>query len=181
MNILKDKKFLWFIAKFLLIFCGLYFGTLAVIGLAAPGKLYSPFIEKYLDYVGWLKQSMIWSVHHISSWLGYETYQEPDYVIRIVKGKAVKIAMDCVGYGVYSFWMAYIIANDGRWVKKLAWVAGGLLLLWMINSARISMVLVYMQQKKPMPLGIDHHTWFNIVAYIVIFGMIAAFERRKDN
>lgn len=179
MSILKDKKFIQFLLKFLLLFALFYFGTLAVIGLAAPGGKHSPFVQNYLDYVSWIKQSILWGVGKIVSWNGYETYVLPDFVIRIKNGAAVKVAMSCVGYGVYSFWAAYVIANDGGWIKKLAWVCGGLLLLWVINITRISLFLLAIQQGKQMPFGIDHHTWFNIVAYLAIFGMIVLFEKRK--
>lgn len=123
----------------------------------------------------------MWSVGIISGWAGYDTFTMPDYIVRIKNGAGVMIAMGCVGYGVYSFWAAYVLANDGKWIKKLLWVVGGLLLLWIINSIRISLVLLTLQQKKQMPLGIDHHTWFNVVAYLVIFGMIWVYEKRKVN
>ena len=181
MNLLKDKIFLIFVAKFLLLFALFYFGTLAVIGLAAPGGLYSPFVEKYFDYVSWIKQSLSWAVRLIAGWMGYETMTLPDYIVRIKNGAGIKIAMDCVGYGVYSFWAAYIIANRGSFVKKLLWVCGGLLALWMINVLRISFFLLSLQKAQPMPLGIDHHTWFNIVAYIFIFAMIGLYEKGRKN
>ncbi|RYY11399.1 MAG: exosortase/archaeosortase family protein [Chitinophagaceae bacterium] len=173
-----DKKFLWFVIKFLLLFGVLYVGTLGVIGLAAPGKYYSPFVAQYLDYVSWIKNSLMWSAGIFCGWFGYETYQMPGFILRIKSGAGVLIAMSCVGYGVYSFWTAYVIANDGNWRKKFLWVTGGLLLLWIINSIRIAMVLISIHEKRPMPLGIDHHTWFNIVAYIFIFSMIWLFERQ---
>ncbi len=180
MNVLKDKKFIRFAVKFLLLFCTFYFGTLAVIGLVAPGGLYSPFIEKYFDYVSWIKQSLIWAVKNVAHWSGYETFVRPDFVISSYNA-SIKIAMDCVGYGVYSFWAAYVIANDGSWIKKTLWVLGGLLLLWIINAGRISLFFLVLQKNKSMPFGIDHHTWFNIIAYIAIFGMIFLFEKRKSN
>lgn len=180
MSIFKDKKFIRFTVKFLLLFCAFYFGTLAVIGLAAPGGIYSPFVEKYLDYVSWIKQSLIWAVKNVAHWSGYETIVRPDFVISSYNA-SIKIAMDCVGYGVYSFWAAYVIANDGSRIKKTLWVVIGLLLLWTINAGRISLFFLALQKNKPMPFGIDHHTWFNIIAYIAIFGMILLFEKRKSN
>ena len=174
-----DKKFIWFVVKFLVLFGIFYFGTLAVIGLAAPGKYYSPFIEQYLDYVSWIKQSLIWGVRQLSAVFGYETFTQPNFTVRVKGGAAVLIAMNCVGYGVYSFWAAYVIANDGKLWGKIPWVIGGLLLLWIINVIRITAVLIALQKGKAMPLGIDHHTWFNIVAYGFIFLMIWMFERKQ--
>lgn len=180
MSLLKDKKFTGFLIKFLLFFCIFYYGTKAVIGLAAPGGMHVAFIEKYADYVSWLKQSMLWSVGIMSGWAGYGTTVLPGFIIKINNGAGVLIAMSCVGYGVYSFWAAYVIANSGSWQKKLSWALGGLFFLWLINSIRITLVLIALQLRKPMPFGVDHHTWFNIVAYIAIFGMIWMFERKQS-
>jgi exosortase/archaeosortase family protein len=73
--------------------------------------------------------------------------------------------------------VAFVVANKGRWVKKLIWVVGGLLALWFINTVRITLVLVAINKGWPMPLGIDHHTWFNICAYLLIFLMIWLYDR----
>ncbi|MFT3980962.1 MAG: exosortase/archaeosortase family protein [Ferruginibacter sp.] len=179
MSILKDRQFIRFVVKFLLLFGLFYLGTLAVIGLATPGGIYTPFVEKYFDYVSWIKQSLSWGARKVVSMAGYSTTMLPDYTIRTENGALIKIAMNCVGYGVYSFWAAYIIANHGSFIKKLVWVVGGLLTLWLINVLRIGFFLLALQQRKEMPLGIDHHTWFNIVAYLFIFGMIWLYEKQQ--
>jgi len=181
MTILKDKQFTIFLAKFLGIFACLYLGTLLVIGLAAPGGLYSPFVEKYFDYVTWIKQSLSWATRIVVGWFGYETYTLPGFIVRMVNGGGVLIAMDCVGYGVYSFWAAYVIANKGTWLLKITWVIGGLFFLWIINVCRISFLLISIHKGKNFPLGWDHHTWFNIVAYVFIFGMIWLYERKEKD
>ena len=178
MHFLKDKKFIYFVLRFLLLFACFYYGTLAMIGLAAPGGYHSVFIEKYLDYVSWLKYSLMYAVKLILWIGGMPTYFAPDYVIRIVNGRGVKIAMDCVGYGVYSFWAAYVMANEGTFKRKLFWVLGGVFLLWFINSLRITLFLLATQGGWPMPWGLDHHTWFTIFAYLAIFMMIYFFEKK---
>ena len=180
MSFLSDKKFLGFIAKFVGLFLLLYYGTIAVIGIAAPGGLYSEFVEKYLDYVSWIKQSLIVG----SSWLvglfGYNTQEEPGFLLRVVGGRGVFIAMDCVGYGVYSFWIASVVANTMAIKTKIAWILGGVLALWAINVGRISMFLIAINKNQTMPFGIDHHTWFNIVAYGFIFIMIYFFNKQLN-
>ncbi len=179
MNILKDKKFLLFTAKFLLLFALFYIGTLAVIGLSAPGRYYSPFIEKYFDYVSWIKWSLLLGSRFLLSLFGLASYIEPGFIMRGHNGNSVLLAMDCVGYGVYSFWAAFVIASGGAVIKKIKWVTGGLLLLWSINVFRISGVLVAINNNWAVPLGIDHHTWFNIFAYVTIFTMMYFFERQR--
>lgn len=179
MKLIEENKFIWFIIKFLVIFAFLYYGTLAIIGLAAPGGFYIPFVEKYLDYVAGIKNLLMLTTKGILSIFGIKTLFEPNYLIRIVNGRGVYIAMDCVGYGVYSFWIAYMIANDNSFKKKLLWIIGGVILLFFINDIRITLFLLAINKGWAMPLGIDHHTWFNIFAYAAIAIMIYFFE--KDN
>jgi exosortase/archaeosortase family protein len=98
-------------------------------------------------------------------------------MLRYGQGNAVIIAMSCVGYGVYSFWIAFVVANKGRLLKKLIWIICGVLALWLINVIRITLFLTAINKDWPMPLGIDHHTWFNIFAYSLIFLMIWLYGR----
>lgn len=107
---------------------------------------------------------------------------EPGFLIRFPRGRGVIIAMDCVGYGVYSFWIAFVAANNGKLLKKIGWISLGLLALWFINTVRITLFLTSLNKGWPMPLGLDHHTWFNIFAYIFIFLMIWLYDKslKKD-
>lgn len=180
MFFLTDKKFLVFVAKLFGIYALLYYGTVAMIGIAAPGGMYSPFVEKYFDYVSGIKHTLIAG----SSWLvglfGYHTTAEPGFLLRVVGGRGVFIAMSCVGYGVYSFWIAYVVANSMPVKQKLVWIFGGVLALWTINVGRISLFLIAINNNSTMPFGIDHHTWFNIVAYGFIFIMIYFFNKQLN-
>lgn len=172
------KTSLIYILKFLGIFCVLYFGTLGFIALAAPGgRIHSDFIAKYFDYVSWIKLSLMRAPAFILSIFGITTHEEPGFLLRIDGGRGVIIAYSCVGYGVYSFWIAFVVANRGRFWKKFKWALFGVLALWFINVIRITLFLLAINKGWPMPLGIDHHTWFNIVAYIFIFAMILWYDR----
>jgi exosortase/archaeosortase family protein len=172
-----NNPFLIYLLKFAGIFCILYFGTLAWIGFAAPGGYYIPFIAKYLDYVSWIKMSLIHATGFILSLFNIPTRVEPGFLIRFIHGRGVIIAMDCVGYGVYSFWIAFVAANKGKFSKKVLWIVGGVFGLWLINVIRITLFLTSINKGWPMPLGIDHHTWFNIFAYLLIFMMIWLYDR----
>lgn len=175
----RNRKIWIYLVKFIGVFCVLYFGTLAMIGLAAPANHYSPFVAKYMDYVSWIKISLIKATGILFSVFGVPTHPEPGFLIRVDGGRGVFIAMDCVGYGVYSFWTAFVIANDGNILKKISWIAGGLLALWFINVVRVSLFLVAINKGWPMPLGIDHHTWFTIAAYLLIFALIWRYDKAR--
>jgi len=178
---LLQNPFLIYLLKFAGIFCVVYFGTLLVSGLAAPVGWYSPFVHQYLDYVSWLKNSLIGGTKFILSIFSIPTYREPGFALTYPHGKAVIIALDCVGYGVYSFWIAFVAANKGKLGKQLIWILGGLLALWFINVVRITLVLVAINKNWAMPLGIDHHTWFTICAYLLILLMIWLYDKNVAN
>lgn len=180
-HVFLEKKFVLFVAKFLLVFSVMYFGTLAVIGLAAPGKYYSEFIDQHLDYVSGIKHALICSTKGLLSIFGIKTTIEPAFTIRFVHARGVIIAMDCVGYGVYSFWIAFVVSSSKKLRAKIYWAIGGVLLLFAINVLRITLFLTAINKGWPMPLGLDHHTWFTIAAYMAIFGMIWRFESAKQD
>lgn len=173
----KNKKLWIYLLKFIAVFCLCYFGTLAIIGLASPVGYYSPFTAKYLDYVSKIKISLMSATGFILSLFSIRTHTEPGFLIRINGGQGVIIAMSCVGYGVYSFWIAFVTANNGKFGKKILWIVSGLLALWFINVIRISLFLVAINKGWPMPLGIDHHTWFTIASYLLIFLLIFLYDR----
>lgn len=115
------------------------------------------------------------------SFFNIQTHIEPGFLIRINGGKGVFIAMDCVGYGVYSFWIAFVAANSAGFWKKAWWLVLGVVLLWLINIIRITLFLVAINKGWLMPLGINHHTWFNIVAYLMIFILIWLYDKSSGN
>lgn len=180
MSIIKDKSFMKFAIKFIALFLIFYYGTILVISLAAPSGIYSSFVHNYFDYVSWLKISLMKGASVVANLFGYETIYESNYLVRIVNARGVIIAYDCVGYGVMSFWAAFTIATEIKFSKKIIWLFSGLLILWGINVLRIGLFLVSINKGWKMPLGIDHHTWFNIVAYLFIFIMIYFFNKNTE-
>jgi exosortase/archaeosortase family protein len=176
-GVFSDKKFWGFILKFGLVFCVLYLGSLAIIGLSSPEGYYSPFVATYLDYISGIKNALIFCTRASLHLFGIQTVQGNNFSVGFLNGRSVRIAMNCVGYGVYSFWIAYVVANVVPAGKKIIWAVGGVLLLFIINDIRITLFLTSINKGWPMPLGIDHHTWFNIFAYIAIFVMIYFFEK----
>jgi exosortase/archaeosortase family protein len=61
--------------------------------------------------------------------------------------------------------------------KKLAWMLGGTVALYIINVVRISLTLLSNSRKWHFPFGWDNHTWFNIAAYGAIFLMIWFYDK----
>jgi exosortase/archaeosortase family protein len=173
----SNKRLFIYIAKFIGAFCILYFGTIAVEGLAAPeGKYYNSFIDKHLDYVSWLRSSLTHGTKLVVAAFGYPADFLSQTVLQVKGGRGINVGYDCLGYGVISFWIAFVFANTGSWKRKLIWILSGVVLLWLINVLRISLVLIGINKHWKFPFGWDHHTWFNIVAYVSIFAMIWLYD-----
>ena len=171
-----NKNSLLYLLKFIMCFCVLYYGTMAMIGLASPGGHYVAFIHDYLDYVGWLRFLLLHTSKKILAALGYNTFVDGLYTIYMYGGRGVRLVYSCIGFGVMSFWIAFIYANKVHWQKKVKWAMGGIVLLFFINVIRISLLLVVINDHWNNPFNLDNHTLFNIVAYIFIFIMIYLFD-----
>ena len=180
MNFLADKTFIRFVIKFILVFIICYYGTLAVIGLSVPGGYYSPFIDHYLDYISWLRSSLLYGSKAVLSLFGIKTYMAGEYNLRVVNGRGIRMVYECIGYGVMSVWVALVVATPAKFKKKMFWLLLGLFLICLLNITRLSFLLVATNKGWPMPLGLDHHTWFTIFSYLFIFIFMFLFNRGNN-
>lgn len=171
------NTFVPFVLVFAIVFLLCYFGSLFITGLAIPGGMYSSFVEKYLNLAAWLRTALIEGTKILVSFFNLKAVRMDDYVLRIPQANGIRIVYSCLGFGVMSFWTAYIIATAATKAKKILWLFSGLLLIWIINVVRISMVLIAGNKGWKFLLGLDHHTWFNIIAYLAIFMMMYFFEK----
>lgn len=174
---LKYKVLLVYLAKFLGLFCLLFYGTEAIIGLSSKENSYSPFVASYLDFVTPFRELLLKLSKVLLSLFGYSSFLVDSFTLRLSDGSGVRMVYSCIGYGVLSFWAAFVFANKGTWKKKAVWIAGGCLALCAINVARVSLLLLATSKSWPIPLGWDHHTWFNILSYGLIFTMIWLYDR----
>jgi exosortase/archaeosortase family protein len=176
-KILGDNKFIRFVVLFVCAYLLLYYSIKFITGIAVPGGLYSPFVEKYFNIAAWLRSSLILSSKFLLALFDINTVQLDDYVLKLVDGRGVRIVYACLGFAVMSVWAAFIVASSTSLKKKTLWLMGGLLVLWVLNVLRISLVLIAANKGWQFPFGLDHHTWFNIIAYFFIFIMIFLFEK----
>lgn len=175
-----NRSYLWFLVKFICLFLFFYYGTKFMISASATkGTYYIPFFADYLDYISWIRNLLLQGASLVARLFGYETQFEDPFLIRVVSGRGVFVAFSCVGYGVMSFWSAYVLANRWNFPSSLLWLFFGNILIVLINIFRIGLFLVAINKQVRFPFGIDHHTWFNIVAYIAIFVMIYFYEKKQ--
>lgn len=166
-------------ARFLGLFCALYYTTEAVIGLSSPEGGYNAFVAQRLNFVDPFRRFLLSSTQSLLSAAGYRTYFRDSFALGFAGGGGIRVVYSCLGYGLLSFWAAFVFANPGGWKRKAMWTLGGCLALIGVNILRLSLVLLAVSKGWPMPLGVDHHTWFNVVAYLLIFLMIYCFDRSR--
>lgn len=182
---LKMKKFILatfdlnYLLRFILLFLVLYYSNLFYLGIVTPGNYYNAFLNEHFNYFNWIK----WMVLHLSSALGMifgiHTGVYGTEVLRSANGSWVTMGWPCIGFGVMSFWIAFIFAQDQRLKKKIYWCLGGLVSICLINSVRILLVLVGLDKKWQVFQRMDNHTFFNIAAYVLVFILIFLYDKNN--
>jgi exosortase/archaeosortase family protein len=170
-----------YLFKFLVVFLALYYFHIFFLGLTTPdGRFYSSFLETDLNYIAALRSSILHVSHVFLSFFHFNSYIEGTQIIRS-SNAAVEVWLPCLGLGISSFWVAFVVAHKIAIKSKILWSVAGVALIWFINCWRIALLLLALDKDWYQNSLIDHHTAFNIVAYIVIGFMIFSFIRSTRN
>jgi exosortase/archaeosortase family protein len=167
-----------YVVKFLLFFVVLYYFNVAFIGATAPGNTYISFLDKYLNYIDWLRYSILHTSNGITRLFDHNTYVKDPYLLKIYNGPGVQMVYSCIGYGVMSFWVAFVLANKGKWQQKILWALGGCFCIWVINCFRVATLLMAIASKWNVNKYMNHHTMFNIFAYILILVLMYFYTQK---
>jgi len=172
-SLLKSEGFI-FIIKFLCLFILFYYFNLFFISITSRGgNGFFIFLKQNLDYIDWLRYSILHTGKALCKLIGVKCNIENIYFIRLDdKSSGLRMVYRCVGYGVMSFWAAFVLANKSRLVKKIYWVLLGWIVIWIINCIRVVLLLTALEKNWSVNKYVDHHALFNIVAYGFIFLLI---------
>ncbi len=177
-GIFKNEGFL-FIIKFLCLFGLLYFFCLFFISITTKGSNgFTIFLRDYLNFIDWIRYSVLSVSKLLCKLMGIECFIQDRILLRSFKtDKALHMGYDCIGYGVMSFWTAFVVANNQPWKPKLCWTVIGCLLTWVINCVRVTTLMIALSNNWPISGFIDHHTLFNIISYCFLLAMIYVYIR----
>ena len=134
-------------------------------------------MDHWLNYPSWLRASLLHGCKFFLGLFGYETVITDVAHLQMPGGRSVQLAYSCYGVGVMSFWLAFVVANKGSFVKKSFWVLGGMLGIWLINVFRISLVLLGANGHGKIPFNMDNHDFFTVLAYGAVFGLMFLYDR----
>jgi exosortase/archaeosortase family protein len=160
-----------FVILFLGLFFLLYYFNIFYMGITAPGNYYSSFLDEHLNYISGFRHILI----AISAWVlrlfDYQVYTS-DTTLHALNAGGINVVYSCLGFGVMSFFTAFVIAWPERSVRsKLLFIPAGLLLIQILNIARFILITLFWRQS-PYRSMIDHHTLFNIILYGILLASI---------
>jgi exosortase/archaeosortase family protein len=178
----SDKNYLdlHYLKNFLLLFFSLYVFNYVYTGLLAPDNMYSPFLDHYLNYVNWLRSALLFCSNILTQMLGMHTMVVDEKSLHVLGGRSVIVGIPCLGLGVMIFWISFILSAAPGWKTKTVWCLTGLAAIWVINIFRVAFILIATQKSWNI-VHIDHHTAFNVIAYLMVFFLIFLFFKRNSD
>lgn len=168
----KREPYLFFI-KFLLCFFFLYFVFQFFWGVTGVGgRFYSSFIDNHFNIIKGFTGFLTKAAKVFLAALNYNAFQKDFHSLRIGSTGGVNVNPSCLGWGVMSFWFAFVYANNGSWKHKLKWIFGGLISICVLNIMRIALITLALHLRLKTFTSLNHHSTFNIISYCLVFVLI---------
>ncbi|MBE7172000.1 MAG: hypothetical protein INR73_15545 [Williamsia sp.] len=161
-----------FLVKFAILMAGIYYFNVFYISIIdARGLIYSSFFDQHLNYFALLRASILHTANGIDHLYGLHSYVA-DPRLKLPNGHGIYVDLACLGYGVMSFWVAFVVAHKAGWQRKLAWALGGVVFLWLLNCSRVALLLIAVTKGWNTEKWMDSHALFNLVVYTFIIAMV---------
>lgn len=166
-----------FLARFAVLMAGIYYFNVFYISIIdARGLIYSSFFDQHLNYFALLRASVLHTANGMDHLYGLHSYVA-DPSLKLPNGHGIYVDLACLGYGVMSFWTAFIVAHKTSWQEKLVWVVGGVVFLWFLNCCRVALLLIAITKQWNTEKWMDSHALFNLVVYAFIMAMILLYYK----
>ncbi len=140
--------------------------------MSEGGRFYNEYFASHFNYIQALKSALILPAVWIIKLFGfYAIYNQSD--IMVVDGPWLRINYACLGLGVMSFLAAFVIAFPAKLKAKFRLLAIGIVMIYLLNVARIAALGVLLGFFKSQRRNFTyHHEVFNIIVYICVFVLL---------
>lgn len=159
-------KFVVLFVAFYLIFN--YFNEF-YIGITAKGGIYIPFLDEHLNYIRWWRDFYLKASAQVLRWLGYTALTNETQLLVVGRG-GIRLVYTCLGYGLMSVFAAFCLSFPSPFKYRFWFMVAGLLFIQVMNILRFVLLSLYWNKKHPL-FGMDHHDLFNIIIYLLLFGI----------
>jgi exosortase/archaeosortase family protein len=156
-----------FLIRFFLSFVPFFYFNLFYLGITDPKNYYIPFLDHNLNYIKWVTFSINYIAGLITNVVGIDPIIDGKLIF-VKNGPGVLLEYACLGFGIISFWVAFIIAHRTSWKYKLYWSLGGIMAIWFLNCMRIAILLIALENNWKGNPYFDHHDMFNLFSYVII-------------
>jgi len=161
----KNNEPVRFTIIFLILFFIFYYFNIAFFGITSEGRYYSAFLADHVNYIDWLRWLLLKCSAGILSGLGY-TVITSKYQLLVIGIGSIRLIYTCLGFGVMSFFAAFVLAYPKPRKPKLIFLFAGLFAIQLLNVIRFVLLSLFWDRQSQRI--IDHHTIFNIIIYIII-------------
>jgi len=168
-----DKKAIKFIIALFVLYILFSQGNLFMNSVMNPGgKYYNAYIAEHFDYIQGLKTALIIPAVWITKLFGfYAIYNEMD--VMVVSGPLLRINYSCLGLGVMSFLVAFVLSFPASWKSTFKMLIIGLISIYVLNILRIAgLGILFGTFQSQRNYFEYHHEIFNVIVYIIIFIML---------
>jgi exosortase/archaeosortase family protein len=170
------KRALLILSSFILVYLFHYLA----IAIFAEGGFYWEYGATNFNYIKWFRSLQLNSASFILNQFGYSTYFKNITTLALENGSGIVLVYGCLGIDVISLWTIYIIFSDeGTYKRKLTWITSGSVFITFLNILRITFLLISFN-KKWISESFDHHTFYNVILYFIVIGLIL-FHQRYSN
>src|SRR5579872_2779005 len=172
---LKMKSSSRFILIFLSLFLLFYYFNIFFFGLTFRGHYYQQFLDKNLNYIKLLRHFLLYSTAQSLALIGFSPITNDTELLLVGHG-TISLNYSCLGFGIMSFFTAFVIAYPGRFSRKLLFALTGDITIQFLNICRFVLLALFWKRGKG--VIIDHHTAFNIVIYLLILISLYVWVKR---
>lgn len=177
--ILEHNPALRFLCIFFGSFALLYYFNILYFGLTSTGAHYNTFLDQNLNYISGLRDLLIGTSAGLLRQAGYTVYTS-EFTLHVKEYGGFNVVYSCLGFGVMSFFTAFAIAYPKPLRSKLIFIPAGLVFIQLMNLVRFILIALFYWKNKDSLAGLDHHTLFNTVLYLLLGLLIYAWINRAD-
>jgi exosortase/archaeosortase family protein len=161
-----SKRPVKFVILFCCLFAAFYYFNLYFFSLtSATSKNRNAVLAEHFNYIRGLRLLLLRSSTHILDWLGYSAISD-EYNLLVAGHGKIQLVYSCLGFGVMSFFSAFVLSYPKKWKSKMMFLIPGLFIIQILNVIRFVVLALFWHPENDKI--IDHHTIFNLFIYIVI-------------